>query len=73
MTIFLLKWLINMGRLNMNIFKKLDGIFFHSFLKRMEDERQFLMTLKSKNMSIDDALTILDKLIREEKSCNIVI
>lgn len=57
----------------MNIFKKLDGIFFHSFLKRMEDERQFLMTLKSKNMSIDDALTILDKLIREEKSCNIVI
>lgn len=62
-----------MGRLNMNIFKKLDGIFFHSFLKRMEDERQFLMTLKSKNMSIDDALTILDKLIREEKSCNIVI
>jgi len=56
----------------MNIFKKLDGIFFISFLKRLENQQNFLMEMKKRNMSIDDGLKVINKLMDDEK-CNILV
>lgn len=57
----------------MSIFKKLDRIFFHSFLSRLEDKQEFLLSLKAKKLSVDDGLVVLEKVIAEEKKINIVI
>ena len=56
----------------MNIFKRLDGIFFTSFLKRLEYQQSFLLEMKKRNMSVDDGLKIVNKLMEDEK-CNILV
>lgn len=59
------------------MFKKIDrffgSLFAIPFIRKLEEQQSFLMSLKAKNMTVDDGLIILDKLLQEEKSCNILV
>ena len=55
----------------MTIFKKIDDYFYrvtcYSRIRELEKERDLLQALKDRNMSIDDGLAVLNKLIKEER------
>ena len=59
------------------MFKKIDRffvtLFSPVFVNRLEETEKFLLTLKEKDLTIDDGLAILKKLLEEERKTNILV
>ena len=65
----------------MNTFKKVDKFIFTFFsknrLKELNEQRDFLIAIKDRKLTIDSAINILDRLIADENgtcpiTCNLL-
>lgn len=60
------------------MFKKMDrfleSLFFPiTFYENLERQLAFLKQIKSRNMSIDDAIAVTEKALREDLKCDLLI
>jgi hypothetical protein len=56
----------------MNIFKKLDNLFFYPAEKRVEDCLELLKEMRRRGKDINEAIESLEQ-IQEREKCNIII
>lgn len=57
----------------MNIFKKLDNLFFYPAEQRIKDCKKILLEMKRRGKSLDESIEVLDQILEEGEKCNIII